>query len=298
MRFKAVSWKPAASQRQQWLFALTQHELHGAADFSTTEPRFAYHGPLTDPGCYNMDWKQAEERGDHFYRTDHPLAQRLIEQALVRPVPLASLTFHYRESGTRISALDPFIGNSGWLQLSKLTVESFESEEFLLLTAYSDDGQLFDDEMCRRMLSIPATIDTAPPSSLGYMLEQLQEARVADLLHQVEARNATFFDEEVNKLDLWAEDLKVGLERELKELDRDLRDARKRSITAPTLAEKLEVQKEIRELEGKRNQKRRELYDAQDAIDRQRDDLIGRIEQQLRQRHVSQNLFSIRWLIK
>jgi hypothetical protein len=52
---------------------------------------------------------------------------------------------------------------------------------------------------------------------------------------------------------------------------------------APLLKDKLEAQKTLKSLEGERNRKRRELFDAQDAIDGQRDDLIKRIEGQFQQ---------------
>jgi len=48
-------------------------------------------------------------------------------------------------------------------------------------------------------------------------------------------------------------------------------------------------------LEAERNRKRRDLFDVQDAIDAQRDELIGRIEKQLRQRHTLKSLFTFRW---
>jgi hypothetical protein len=48
-------------------------------------------------------------------------------------------------------------------------------------------------------------------------------------------------------------------------------------------------------LEGERNRKRRELFDAQDAIDGQRDELIKRIEGHLRQRHAVKPVFCFRW---
>ncbi|HWQ68487.1 MAG TPA: hypothetical protein VN494_00805 [Patescibacteria group bacterium] len=47
--------------------------------------------------------------------------------------------------------------------------------------------------------------------------------------------------------------------------------------------------------EAERNRKRRELFDAQDAIDAQRDELIGRIEEQLSQRHTLNPVFTFRW---
>ncbi len=55
------------------------------------------------------------------------------------------------------------------------------------------------------------------------------------------------------------------------------------------------IQKALKSLEAERNRKRRELFDAQDAIDAQRDELIKRIEGQLRQRHTLKPVFTFRW---
>ena len=103
---------------------------------------------------------------------------------------------------------------------------------------------------------------------------------------------------EAEKLDGWADDLKVGLEREIKELDRQIKEARRAATAALTLEEKLIGQKQIKDLEAQRNQKRRSLFDAQDDVDRQRETLIEKIEGKLQQRENLQQLFLIRWLLK
>jgi adenine-specific DNA-methyltransferase len=64
---------------------------------------------------------------------------------------------------------------------------------------------------------------------------------------------------------------------------------------AAALKDKLEAQKGLRSLETERNRKRRELFDAQDAIDAQRDELIKRIEGHLRQKHSLETIFRFRW---
>jgi uncharacterized iron-regulated protein len=92
-----------------------------------------------------------------------------------------------------------------------------------------------------------------------------------------------------------ADDLKVGLEREIKELDRQIKEARRAATTALTLEEKLAGQKQVKALEAQRNQKRRSLFDAQDQVDKQRDELISQIEGKLVQRHSMKTLFSVRW---
>lgn len=70
------------------------------------------------------------------------------------------------------------------------------------------------------------------------------------------------------------------------------------ATAALTLEEKLAGQKQIKALEAQRNQKRRSLFDAQDEVDRQREELIARIEGKLQQRTDLIELFEIRWTIK
>ena len=58
--------------------------------------------------------------------------------------------------------------------------------------------------------------------------------------------------------------------------------------------EKLAGEKEVKALESQRNAKRRALFDAQDDIDRRREQLIVEIEGKLQQRVSQKALFSIR----
>lgn len=285
------------SQREQWLLSLTRHELGDEAVFDPKKPRFFYTGQHARVGNYYLDWKDAEKEAGIFYRADHPLAARLIQAALGRQLPVAQLVMDYQAHGSRIAALEPFCGRSGWLELSKLTVESFETEEFLVLAAHTDEGRSLDRELCGKLMSLPARIEdgTSPPAS--GILTDLREAMTAGLLQSVDARNGRFFDEEVAKLERWADDLKLGLERELKDLDQEIKEARREGQAGTALTEKLAAQKKLRAVEGQRNKKRRELYDAQDAIDGQRDELIGKIERQLSMKQQSLHLFAVRWTL-
>ncbi len=60
----------------------------------------------------------------------------------------------------------------------------------------------------------------------------------------------------------------------------------------------MEAQKIIKTLEKTRNTKRRELLEAQDAIDAQCEELIANIEKLLKQKQWVQELFTIRWDVK
>ena len=119
-----------------------------------------------------------------------------------------------------------------------------------------------------------------------------------DVRQTISERNARFFEEEATKLDGWADDLKVGLEREIREIDRQIKEARRASTAALTLEDKLAGRKAVKALESERNNKRRSLFDAQDRIDEQRAELIDNIEARLDQVVNDRPLFTIRWSIR
>jgi len=84
-------------------------------------------------------------------------------------------------------------------------------------------------------------------------------------------------------LDARADDLKSGLEQDIEEIDREIKEMRRAAATSPTLAEKLAWQKNQREIEGRRGKLRRELFARHDKVEMQRNNLIGELEEQLQQ---------------
>jgi adenine-specific DNA-methyltransferase len=195
--------------------------------------------------------------------------------------------------------LEPLVGQAGSLQVSLLTVQSLDQiEDYLILAALTESGEPLEEEQAHRLLGMPArqcrTLVTPPSSD---PLVCLTTRRQGAILKTISQRNAAFFEAEANKLDGWADDLKAGLEREIKELDRQIKEARRAATAALTLEEKLDAQKRIKAIEAQRNTRRRALFDAQDDIDHRREQLISDIEGKLEQKTTLLELFSIQWKI-
>jgi hypothetical protein len=87
-------------------------------------------------------------------------------------------------------------------------------------------------------------------------------------------------------------------EQAMREKETQIAEARRATTTALTLEEKLAGQKQIKALEAQRNQKRRSLFDAQDQVDKQREELIAQIEGKLTQLTSLDLLFHIQWAIR
>ena len=128
-------------------------------------------------------------------------------------------------------------------------------------------------------------------------MEGLLEARKSRIFEGISARNSWFFDEEMEKLEKWADDMKSGLEFDLKEIDREIKSLKTESKKILKLEDKLKAQREIKELEKRRNTKRRNLFEAQDEIERRKEGLLESVEARLKQKIETQELFAIKWRV-
>jgi adenine-specific DNA-methyltransferase len=284
---------------ERQLIQLTRHELNGHARFDVDSTFELISDPFPGSrgiplGRYELPRRSGET---HLYRLGDPLAEHVIAQAKTRDLPIAEVEFRYADHDGKISILEPLRGKSGALAVSMFTVESMDqAEDHLIFAASTDDETMLDEEQVRRMLTLPAhTTDSLLALPAPGKLDAFAAARQKEIQRQVSERNALFYEAEATKLDGWADDLKVGLEREIKEFDRQLKETRRASITALTLEEKLESQKQIKAIEFQRNEKRRSLFEAQDAIDRQREVLIEKIEGKLLQHSRLEPLFHLAW---
>jgi adenine-specific DNA-methyltransferase len=286
---------------EQMLISLTQHELGDHAEFvdgsAFTLTSSPYGSEAEIPlGRYELPRRTGEA---HYYRLGHPLAVHVLETAKGRELPFAEVVFDYTGHTAQISVLDSLVGKRGSLVASLLTVESLgQAEDYLLVTAATDEGTLLEEEQASRLLTVSGrVVDQQSSVAESGVLDYAIEARKNGILRQVSERNAAFFEAEANKIDGWADDLKVGLEREIKEFDRQIKESRRAAVAALALEEKLEMQKQIRSFEGHRNTKRRALFEAQDEIDSKREVLITEIEGKLQRKELIFQLFSIQWSV-
>lgn len=298
LRVRDAAAKDFLDRYEQLLMRLSRYELRDHAEF-LSDHSFRLHtspnGADIPLGLYELPRRSREA---HTYRLSHPLAEAVIAQAKNRELPAAEISFDYNTYVGKISALQPLRGKSGYLCVSQLSVESLDqAEDHMIFAAVTDKGETLDEEVARRLLSLPGKTKQSSLCSPANDLQTITQRRQTEIQREISERNARFFGIETEKLDSWAEDLKVGLEREIKEIDRQIKEARRAATAALTLEEKLAGQKQIKALESQRNAKRRSLFDAQDEIDRRRGQLIAEIEGKLQQQISRTHLFSVRWSV-
>jgi ERCC4-related helicase len=303
LRVRAEDSRNARNRYERMLMDLTRAELDDCAAFDNGG--FDLHrapagiGNASQAGIELGRYELPRRSGDsHLYRVNHPLANWVTQQAKTRALEGARLVFNYESYGNKISTLEPYRGKSGWLTLKLVSVEALgNQEQHLIVAASTSDGGALAAEDPAKLLRLPAITKPASLfSSAGdaTLLADLED-RKTELLREINQRNLGYFEQEVQKLDGWADDLKIGLEQEIKEIDREIKEVRRTAATSPTLEEKLSWQKKQRELEGKRGKLRRELFARQDEVEAQRNEIISQLETQLQQQVKERTLFTIEW---
>jgi len=303
LRIRAEDSSTTRNRYERLLLDLTRAELGDCAHFE--DEIFELHklpaGGATDIalGRYELPRRTGES---HLYRLGHPLAAWVIEKAKSRQLdrqPAARLLFDYAAYGSRISTLEPLRGLSGWLTLKLFSVEALGNlEQHLVVSAVTADGQALPEDDPEKLLRLPARLEQDERGTAATLLAEDIDHRKNQLLGEINQRNMGYFEQEVAKLDAWADDLKLGLEQEIKTIDHEIKDLRRIAATAATLEEKLGYQKQQRELEGKRSKLRRELYARQDEIEEERNALIDQLEPQLQQQVQEEVLFTVAWVLQ
>lgn len=284
------------------LWLLTRYLLEpyarfgGGGQFSFMLERNPFPGEAIHPGPYSMG-KNVED--GNTYRVGHPLARRLLQHAVVFDVEPGEMVFEYRSSGKKISVLDSLLDKKGWFCCNRLSVTSLETEDRIVFAGFTDSGKILDETQCRRFFDLPGrqTNAVTVPEEKRIQLENILSGCQQEFLEEVSARNAHWFDTEMDKLDRWAEDRRNGLKATLQELDDLIRETKKAARTAPTLPEKLDRQRELRKLDAERNEAWRNFDAASREIERQKDTLLDEISKRLGQQIEAENLFIMRWNI-
>jgi hypothetical protein len=145
---------------ERLLMQLTQHELNGHAEFLSDSSFRLKSCPFPGDiplGLYELPRRSGEA---HLYRLNHPLAEHLLAQAKNRALPPAEVVFDLSQHEGKISILEPFVAQSGYLTLALFTVEALDhAEDYLLITGMTDSGRLLKVDAARRAATAALTLE-------------------------------------------------------------------------------------------------------------------------------------------
>jgi len=284
---------------EKWLWDISQYFLGDQAIYAENEYSFTLkHNPFSGENIEKGPYKIGKNIDDaHIYRPGHPLAERILREVKSQELSDAEVSFDYTNHGQIISPIKELVGTGGILQVSELTIDSFETEDNVLVTAVKDNGELIEEEIAKKLFLLGAEIQKNNIVLTDSAVLEKEQEKANVLTASIAERNSEFFDDEVDKLDKWAEDIKKSLEIELKRMDIDIKAAKTNAKKVLNLQEKIMIQREIKNTEKKRNDLRQKLYQAQDQVDTKKEELLEKVEAQLKQKTSLTKLFTLKYKV-
>jgi len=280
------------------LWYVTKHELASHAKFDDDYLSFTLKTlPKGIKGAVGPYFMTKQGLDGNRYRLGHPIAQHIMGEAAARELPGANFVFDYGAWPKTAVALEPFIGSTGTLTAHKLSVRGSDDQDHIILTAITDDGRRIDAKTAMRLFELPAIEEGGASISVPQSISHAVQAERQSILEAMAARQAEWFDQEMDKLDNWAEDRRAGLKADLKDLDEQLKALKKEIRQTGNLPDKLALQRKARTLEATRDEAWRAYDEAAKAIETQKDGLLDQVEERLGQEVSDEPLFAIRFEI-
>jgi superfamily II DNA/RNA helicase len=284
-------------------WSLTRFILADNAAFDDTALTFDLERPPTSdfkPGRYHLISKsQPNVPGEFLYRLSHPLGEWVIATGKTCPTPVARVTFDVSHYPVKLSMIEAIKGQSGWLTLQHLTIDSFDKEEYLLFSAFTDSGKSLDQETCERLFHCSATVeplDALPDDAKTRLIVETNLHADAAVACSLEDNNR-LFSEERERLEKWAEDMVVAAEKELADTKAQIKAVRRQSRLATTLDEQNDLQQKLTTLEKKQRKQRQQIFEVEDQIAEKRDKLIDSLQKRMSQKTKNIPLFTIQWRV-
>ena len=294
---------------------LSRHVLSGRAWFDNQHLLFDLQQtpqPHIAAGRYHLISRQqtldpnslaANEAGTegHTYRLSHPLGEWVVHTAKDADTPVQRLVFDPSQNEARITLVESLRGQSGVLTLQKLTIDSFERQEYLLFSGMTDQGQSLDQETCEKLIATVASVDAAvlslPDTTAQRLQREAQRHAQATVATSLESNNQ-HFAEARDKLDRWADDMVQGAEQALRNTREQIKVAQREARQATTLAEQQAIQERIAKLERQQRKQRQEIFQVEDEIHDKRDQLIAQLTQRMTQQVQTEHLFTLQWEVR
>jgi hypothetical protein len=283
---------------------LTRHELVNNAVFDEIGLSFELKRapkPEISTGVYHLISKDTDQKaisGKFLYRMNHLLGEYVLAKGKNHDCQVANLTFKLSDYPGKISVVENLKGKAGWLGLQLLQIDSFANHDYLLFSAFTDDGKTVDSETCQKLFWCDAVVNEVKIDSVVARKLDAEELRYrqATISRNMEENN-NYFNEAREQLDKWVHDQELAAQSELDNIKKQIRETTRLSRQATSLDEQYKLQEQIARLEKRKRKMRQKIFDVEDEIAEKRDLLIERLERRMSQKTKHQELFRIRWKV-
>lgn len=273
---------------EKWLWEITRFYLKDLAIFEPQDYTFT----LKDKNeKYSLDKKRTDAI---HYRIQSTFAEKLIKRAKNEKTQNAHLIFDTSSATAKYNDITKIVGEKGVMKISNIRVSSdIEEHDTLILSAFTDSKEKLDEDTCRRLLSFNSEIENLKTIT-SEKIELLHQKNKKKKLDYLEKSDTAFMQREFTKFERWADDKIKTLDFELRDLRHNVKELEREQHKENILAEELiKIQEKISRIKKKYNRLRQEIYDREDEINIQRDEMISDAKGKLTRNISEEELYTI-----
>lgn len=156
---------------------------------------------------------------------------------------------------------------------------------------------MIEEEIARRLFEMPCRIIENPGSIDSSQFDDAFAVRERAVTEALKRQNAEWFSAESQKLERWAEDKVFAAEKELKDAKARILELKREARTAESPEDQHRIQMQIQDLEKSKRRLRQRIFEVEDEIIDERDQMISDLEVRLQQDISKQELFAVRWAV-
>lgn len=213
-------------------------------------------------------------------KLDDSLGKIIVQDCKNAPLATSAL-FDISNYKYNLSDIKSLKGKAGYIILSKLSINSFEKEEYLVISGRMEDGKYIDSEICEKLFRVSSKDSFEKIKLAKDIIDKCGEdikAQSDSLLNQSQERNNDLLHKEIKKIDDWANDKIAGIELRVENLREKRKALQKEYDYSTNSEEKTTILGEIDKISKTIKKLWLELADNEDIIEKERKVIVEKLK--------------------
>lgn len=228
------------------------------------------------------------------------LGKELVEYGVSIPVEKGHVVFDITNYRYNLGKVQELKGKKGVILLSRLSINAFETEEYLVFNGVLENGTRLDEEVCKKLFRLTAEEQYMDDLDVS-LLEQVQDDQrinIQTVINHSQERNNELISEKINQINAWADDKIEATQLKVEEMRTQRKELQRQSDSAVNMIEKERIESEIMAISKKIRMIWMKLADDEEEIEDMRRKMISDIRKEVLKETEVTLIFAISFEVK
>lgn len=195
----------------------------------------------------------------------------------------------------KLARVEQLKGKSGYITVKKLTIDSFETEEYLVHNGILSDGTHIEPDLCELLFRLDSEEYATMPCNnhLEQIIEADSQVNAQSIINESQIKNNLYLSEEIERINSWTDDKIQAVQLSVENMRAQRKELQLQSDSATSLSEKESYEKQILDLSKKIRQSWMNLALAEEELEEERMRMIAAIKKENMKQTSLENLFTV-----